>query len=449
MIEKEQKIDFLKTNLDISVINNYIPQDIVNDYISKNPQKFRQRLYTLDVTLKAMIYQCLSEDKSEQKAVLFLHSYFKNLQEKIKESEEAAKKNYYNELVENEKRKPGRPRKNFVKVQKSKMKEISYNTASFDEARQRFPLELLKEIFKNIRPDIQEKYLWHGHEVFIVDGTTAKTVDNKELREHFMGNSENSKLQPLPLLKIEGMINLYGGNVEDIEISSYSDSESNMFKKLYRSISENTIVLCDDLYSSYGHFSYARSKNVYLISQGKHKRNDTVIKELSSGDELVELKSNQRPTWFDAEDILPDTMILRRISFKDPKEPKKNSYIYTNLLDAHKYPGKDILALYFCRWDIELSFKEIKTVLNMEYLRGKSVEMVYKELFIYFSVYNILKLLIIKTMHDNKCDFFSQRETVQIGITRSKSQNIYVDKLGRSYAKKSPGRYKGINNKNK
>ena len=439
MKTKHEIIDFLKSELNIAIIKPYLPLHILEDYKNNHPKKTRQRLYSMELVLQAMIYQSLAEDKSEQNAVMFIHEYYMKLQKEIETKQKELMSAIMEEQQSDIKKKQGRPRKHLLKVQKSKLKEISLNTSSYDQARQRFPLEVLEEMLKSIRTDLVKEKPWHGHQVYIADGTTAKTVDTKELREHFMPKVDKNP-QPLPLMRIEGLINLYGGYLVDVEISDYSSSEGQMIKKLYRSIPEDTVLLADDLYSSYGHFAFCQTKGVYLISQGKHKRTDKIVKIYSKNDVIVEWRWQQRPAWFTEEDELPKTMQVRRISYKDPEHPEKMAYIYTNLIDPEKYPAMDILALYLCRWDIELSFREIKIVLNMEYLRSKTVAMVMKEVLIYLILYNIIKIIMIKSIDKNDIDFFSHGETVQSSNTIYQKQDAYIDRLGRTYARKSPGR---------
>ena len=412
---------------------------ILEEYKMRQNKKFRQRLYSMELVLQAMLYQSLSEDKSEQNAVMFIHEYYRQIQEDILSQEKEIMATIATEQRDNNKKKRGRPQKHFIKVQKSKMQEISMNTSSYDEARQRFPLEILELMLKNIRPDLAEEKLWHDHRVYIADGTTAKMVDTKELREHFMPKVDSNP-QPLPLMRIEGLIDLYGGYLVDVDISDYSSSEGQMLKKLYRSIPAGTVLLADDLYSGYGHFAFCQSKGIHLVSQGKHKRVDKIVRKYSENDVIVEWSVNQRPAWFTDEDQLPKTLQVRRISFKDPENPEHMSYIYTNLFNPIKYTATDILALYFCRWDIELSFREIKIVLNMEYLRNKTVSMVLKEVLIYLILYNIIKIIMIRAIDKNNIDFFSHRKEVQISNTVYTDKGGYIDSLGRTYARKSPGR---------
>ncbi len=343
-------------------------------------------------------------------------------------------------------KKRGRPRKRIIKIQKSKLKEISLNTSSYDEARQRFPLELSRLIFNSVKPEFKGEKLWQGHKVYIVDGSNCKTVDTAELRSYFMPK-QDSNPQPLPIMRLEVLIDMYGGYIVDVEIDNYNSSEGRMLRRMYPSIPEQTILLADDLYSGYGHLAFSHSKGINIIARGKHNRKEKVVQDNSDNDVIVEWKSHQDPSWFLEGDILPKTLRVRRISYKDPEYPNKTAYLYTTLLDSQKYKAVDLLALYLCRWDIEIGLKEIKTILNMEYLRGKTVNMVMKELYAYLILYNIIRIVMIESFGNNDADFFSHGKTIQRRAPVHKAESGYVDRLGRSYARKSPGRYGVFYNK--
>jgi len=248
-------------------------------------------------------------------------------------------------------------------------------------------------------------------------------------------------------MRLEVLIDMYGGYIVEVETDNYNSSEGRMLRRMYPSIPEQTILLADDLYSGYGHLAFSQSKSTHIIARGKHNRKEKIVKKLSANDEIVEWESHQNPSWFLEADILPKTLRIRRISYKDPEHPKKKAYLYTTLLDAQKYKVADILALYLCRWDIEIGLKEIKTILNMEYLRGKTVNMVLKEVYSFLILYNIIRIVNFKSLVNNNADFFSHRETIQGYPTVHKVESRYVDRLGRSYERKSPGRYGAIYNK--
>jgi hypothetical protein len=435
----EKKIDQiinLKTNFEMGIIGKYIPKEIIEEFKKKSSKQYRERIFGLNEVLNGMLYQALNEDKSEQNAVMYIAENYNKLREEIKTIQDSStlKKS------DNPEKKRGRPRKHLFKIQKSKLKEISLNTSSYDEARQRFPLELSRHIFKSIKPEFKEEKLWHGHKVYIVDGTSCKMVDTAGLRNYFMPRLDSNP-QPLPIMRLEVLIDMYGGYLVDVETDNYNSSEGRMLRRMYPSIPEQTILLADDLYSSYGHLAFSQSKGVHIIARGKHNRKEKIVHKYSDNDIIVEWKSHQDPRWFEEGDVLPGTLLVRRISFKDPEHPDKTAYLYTTLLDAQKYSAEDILALFFCRWDIEIGMREIKIILNMEYLRGKTVNMVMKELYSYLILYNIIRIMMIESLGNNNADFFSHGKTIQRGSSVHKVESGYVDRLGRSYARKSHGRY--------
>jgi hypothetical protein len=51
------------------------------------------------------------------------------------------------------------------------------------------------------------------------------------------------------------------------------------------------------------------------------------------------------------------------------------------------------MRLYGQRWDIELDLKHLKTTLGMDILRGKTPDMVRKEIYAYLLAYNLLRTL--------------------------------------------------------
>ncbi|MDP1552631.1 MAG: hypothetical protein Q8M06_06430, partial [Methanobacteriaceae archaeon] len=95
-------------------------------------------------------------------------------------------------------------------------------------------------------------------------------------------------------------------------------------------------------------------------------------------------------------------------------------------------------------------FREIKKILRMEHLRGKTVEMVKKEVYAHWIVYNIIRLIMYKACVKNNDNFFSLGEAFQTEYTIYKNKDYNLDSLGRAYFRKSPGRYgRSINKEEK
>jgi hypothetical protein len=63
----------------------------------------------------------------------------------------------------------------------------------------------------------------------------------------------------------------------------------------------------------------------------------------------------------------------------------------TTLLDAMRYPKREIARLYGLRWEIETNFRHLKTTMKMEHLKCQSSDGVIKELMVFALVYNLVR----------------------------------------------------------
>jgi hypothetical protein len=71
-------------------------------------------------------------------------------------------------------------------------------------------------------------------------------------------------------------------------------------------------------------------------------------------------------------------------------------YLFTSLSDAALYPIEDVVALYGLRWQVELSYRHIKTTLEMEEFNVQTAEMFRKELAAGLLTYNLICALMVK-----------------------------------------------------
>jgi Transposase DDE domain len=65
----------------------------------------------------------------------------------------------------------------------------------------------------------------------------------------------------------------------------------------------------------------------------------------------------------------------------------------TTLLDPKLYPAHELEKLYFRPWNVELHFRQIKTMLGMDVLRCLTPSMVLKELAMHRIAYNLIRAL--------------------------------------------------------
>ena len=71
----------------------------------------------------------------------------------------------------------------------------------------------------------------------------------------------------------------------------------------------------------------------------------------------------------------------------------KRLILVTTLRDPVAYPAPDLAALYRRRWQAELNLRSLKVTLQMDILRGKSPDIVRKEVWAHLLTYNIVRRL--------------------------------------------------------
>jgi hypothetical protein len=65
--------------------------------------------------------------------------------------------------------------------------------------------------------------------------------------------------------------------------------------------------------------------------------------------------------------------------------------VVTTLLDPQLYPAQEILQAYARRWRLEMCLNDLKTSLEMEMLRGRSPQMVQKEIYARLIAHNLIR----------------------------------------------------------
>ncbi|MDR1380216.1 MAG: transposase, partial [Tannerella sp.] len=202
-----------------------------------------------------------------------------------------------------------------------------------------------------------------------------------------------------------------------------------------------------DLYNSYFHFCTVMERNSHIIVPGKRERKYTVIKKITENDLIVEIKKGNCPDYVSREDwaALPASLIMRRISYEYPtKEGLETAVLYTTITDE-SIDSASIVQKYEKRWDIEISIREIKTLMDINVLRSKSGGMLKKELGIALAAYNPVRKII--AMSAEKAAFPPEGNIFQKCAPTDRP--VFLDKRGRVFCKFSTGRPRKSVNTNK
>ncbi len=423
-----------KMSNSIGLLENEFPSSALSFQIDQ--QNNRNRVFTLNNTLLTMVLTSIQQDKTLKNSVDLYYMIHQRHKEQVqKETDMRMQKEKKLDEASNV-RKAGRPKKYSSQLPKSLEKDISLNTAAYSKARERLPIALVQNLFDVSRiPEAQNVYThWHGYRVMIGDGTYVQMQDTPSLREKYEVKYKGKASPGYPQGLLETITERGTGQLYTFRLSNRHVSELELFYEMIDELPERSLLLLDDLYNCYEIIAKCKAKSIEIVVPAKRKR-DYVVKEiLADGDEIIEIKApKSRSKWLKTPKEIPRTLLLRRIRCKSPDG--KEYDLYTTILNKD-IKKDEIQTLYLTRWDIEISIREVKTIMDINILRSKTPDMALKELTVSLATYNLIRKIIYASIKD--LPFSPEEDFIYKFYTLNK--DILIDKKGRLYNRWSTGR---------
>jgi hypothetical protein len=316
-------------------------------------------------------------------------------------------------------------------------KPLSSSTAAYATARKNLNTSIIEAVYEySTHFGEVDKESWNGMQTYINDGTYIQLQDTEDIKSHYTVKGQESSY-PQALLQV--MIRQGSGQISHFAVASRQKSELAVVIPMIKTLEKNSLLLADDLYNTYYHFCLILSQQCHIIVPGKRERNYKVVRTINDNDQIVEISKTGCPDYVDRQEWenLPQTILLRRITYTYPtKNGMESAVLFTTILDD-TIKTSDIITKYAMRWDIEISIREIKTLMGINVLRSKSRDMMSKELYIALIAYNMVRRLIAESA--DAVGFPPQRDIFQ--ECTSFGRTVLLDKKGRVFFKWSPGRY--------
>ncbi len=286
-------------------------------------------------------------------------------------------------------------------------------TGGYCQARKRFPLSRLQHILGQVAHSARERSpkarLWFGREVKVVDGSSVTMPDTAKNQKAFPQQRAQKPGCGFPIMKFVGLFSITTGCLLTAVTGSYYCAELGLFRRLWHYLKAGDVLLADRNFSDYGTLAYFWRKGVDCVIRLNQRRPADFRRGayLGPSDRLVTWKKPLqrartigRRLWA----MLAPELTLRLIRVRGSAKGfrTRQLVLVTTLLDPDQYPAADIARLYLERWNVELFFRDIKTMLKMEHLRCQSPDMVRKEFFMHLIGYNLIRAVMVETVrrHD-------------------------------------------------
>jgi Transposase DDE domain len=345
-------------------IAEYLPQEQILDTFHAQGGTYRQRVYTPATTLWTFLHQCLDPDHSCEQAVDRLLAH------------RAA---------------GGLP-------------DCSDDTGAYCKARARLPEELVRELMRQTGRGPSDQaagpWLWKGRHVKVVDGTGLSMPDTPENQAAYPRPQHLKPGVGFPLLRLVVIFDLARGTVLEAALGRQrgkGTGEVSLFREIDDVLDAGDVLLGDRNFSSYWEVARAQRRGVDVVLRRHAGRRPVPFRGRgrAASDRREGWRKPPRPAWMTSEEYqsYPEWLHLRalRVVVRQRGFRTQQLVLVTTLLDAAAYPACAVAELYRRRWQAELNLRSLKTVLQMDVLRGKSPDIVRKEVWAHLLAYNLVR----------------------------------------------------------
>jgi hypothetical protein len=288
----------------------------------------------------------------------------------------------------------------------AQVRHLSKSAAA--QARQRLGAEPLRWLFEKSAVAWSEQdrqaYAFKGLQLLAMDGTTLRTHDTPELREHFGAqNYVGATVASYPQVRGVTLTVLPTHVIRDAAFGPYGINEMLYAKTLIARIPDSSLTIFDRGFLSAEILCAltAGGSNRHFVIPAKSNSKWEVIGG-NEHDAIVRMRVSVQARAKCPD--LPEFWEARAISAIDPQARQR--ILLTSLTDRRRFHATDVVACYDKRWSIETSYRELKqSMLGMALtLRSKTVAGVYQEIWGTLTAYNLVRLEIAKAALAAKCE---------------------------------------------
>ena len=279
--------------------------------------------------------------------------------------------------------------------------------AALSQARDRLPARVLQKLFEAGAGagDLAQVSgaLLFGLVVTAVDGTVFDLAAADAIRERFATPSGGR----FPQVRVVTLVVCGTRRVLAAVLDSCAVSEPALWDRLVTQLAPGTLNLADRNFFSMHRWRTAAATGAHLVwrvKNGTASLPATVLDGLPDGSQRVRLRESdamlarRRKTTGNPRAVRLGDITARLVEFtvtvtdEAGKTHISRFRVLTTLLDHQAYPATEIAQAYARRWQVELTYKIIKSTLRggNRRLRGQAPELAEQEIWGLLAVYNAL-----------------------------------------------------------
>jgi putative transposase len=278
------------------------------------------------------------------------------------------------------------------------------DTGAYCRARAKLPEGVLRRLVYRVADALESRvpadWLWLGRHVKLGDGTTLLAPDTPANQKAWPQTRAQKPGVGFPILRMVVLLSLATAAVCGVAVGPYKGKETGepaLLRELLDRFQPGDVFLGDCCYTSYFLLALLLACGVdVVVRQHQCRYTDfRVGQRLGEKDHVVVWQRPARPAWMDEETYaaIPETLTVRELQVR--VEPRgfrvQHLVVVTTLTNGERYPKAEIARLFRLRWHVELDLRNIKISLAMDDLRGKTPEMVRREILAHWLAHNLLR----------------------------------------------------------
>ena len=303
---------------------------------------------------------------------------------------------------------------------------LDFTDSAYCQARARLPVGFFRRLQRAVSgtchadADADPASRWHGHRLFLLDGSSFSMPDTPELQEAFGQPGAQAVGCGFPVAHLLALFDAHTGVLLKAVPAPLRTHDLAQAAVLHPELQAGDVLLGDRAFCSYAHLALCRQRRLHglfrahqklLIDFRPHRRyvhpqqagptaaglpRSRWLQRLGKHDQLVEyFKPSERPVWMPEAEYaqLPASLVVREVRFRvrEPGRRVRAITLVTTLLNPRRYSARALARLFGRRWQVETNLRHLKQTLGMDVLRCATVPGVVKEMLTFVVVYNLVR----------------------------------------------------------
>jgi hypothetical protein len=274
------------------------------------------------------------------------------------------------------------------------------STGAYCQARSSLPLPWLQALFSALSRWFEPRTpgMWRGRTVRLIDGTGFSMPDTDKNRRRWPYAGGQKPGCGFPTGKLVGLFCLHSGRLLTFVEDGWKTHDLSLARRLLHCLHAGEVLVADRAYCGWLFLAQLMGGKVDFVIRLHQAR---LVRSRRYRSWRETWKKPQRPPGQSrrAWENQPNELTVRLVRFRVHVRGFRTQsvIVVTSLLDEKAFPDSAIAQLYARRWQVELHYRQLKTNLALDVLRGLSPGIIERELWMHAISYNLVRALLVET----------------------------------------------------